>query len=71
MSAGDVKEDADGQERDHEARAAVGDERERDARQRREPEDRREIDHGLSADERDETGGEPLPEWIRAREGHP
>jgi hypothetical protein len=57
MPAGDVKEDADSEEGDHEARAAVGDERKRDARQRREPEDRREIDHCLSADEGDETGG--------------
>ena len=44
---GDVKEDPDPGERDDEARAAVGDERERDAGQRREPEDGGEVDRRL------------------------
>ena len=48
----DVKEDADASERDDEARAAVGDERQRDPGQRREPEDGGEVDRRLAADER-------------------
>ena len=64
--ATDVKEDADGGERDHEARATIGDERERDARQRREPEDGGEVDCGLGADERDDSGRERLAERIGA-----
>ena len=68
MATGDVKEDPDGHERDHEARAAVRDERQRHARQRREPENRGEVDHGLAADERDEPRGEPLAERVLAPE---
>src|SRR3954471_5306975 len=47
----DVKEDADGEELHHEARAAVGDERQRDSGQRSEPQHRREIDRRLAAHE--------------------
>ena len=52
MATGDVKEDPDRQERDDEARAAVGDERQRNPGQRREPEDGGEVDRRLPADER-------------------
>src|SRR5206468_3776775 len=47
----DVKEDPDRAEEAGEARASVGDERQRDAGQRREPENGREVDRGLAADE--------------------
>jgi hypothetical protein len=53
MATGDVKEDSHREERDDEARAAVGDERQRDARQRGQPENGREVDHCLTADECD------------------
>src|SRR5688500_6277181 len=49
--AGDVKEDPDGGEPHNEARAAVGDERQRDPRERRGAHDGREIDQRLPADE--------------------
>jgi hypothetical protein len=68
MATGDVKEDAHRQEGHDEARAAVGEEGKRDPGQRREPEDGREVDHCLAADERDETGCEPLPEGVLAGE---
>ena len=64
MATGDVKEHADGCELDDEARAAVGDERKRDPRQRREAEHGREVDDGLAADERDERRREPLAEGV-------
>src|SRR5437868_6018553 len=58
-TASDVKEDADRRELDDEARAAVGDERQRDSRQRREAEHGCEIDHRLPGDERDDPGRKP------------
>src|SRR5205823_4109927 len=67
----DVKEDADRDERDYQARAAVGDERERDPRERREPHHRGEVDRGLPADDHRETGGEPLAEGVLAGERDP
>ncbi len=65
---GDVKEDADADERDDEAGPAVGHERQRDSGQRREPQHSREVDRRLAADERGEPGGEPLSERILAVE---
>src|SRR5437763_536450 len=65
-AGGDVKEDADGQERDDERRAAVGDERQGNPGQRREPEHRREIDHRLAAHERHEADREALAERVLA-----
>src|SRR5215211_1486882 len=64
----DVKEDADGGERDDQARAAVRDERKRNARQRRDAHHRTEVDGRLTADERGEAGREALPERIAAAE---
>src|SRR4051794_2853200 len=69
--ARDVKEDADGGEHDDEARAAVGDERERDPRQRREAHHRREVDRRLAADEHGEARGEALPERVPAAQRDP
>src|SRR5581483_2052759 len=71
MATGDVKEDAHGEESDDEARPAVGDERERDAGERGEPEDGREVDRRLAADERGDAGGEPLAERVLARDREP
>src|SRR5205823_13289193 len=51
MTTRDVKEDPDCEEVDNEARAAVGDERQRDPGQRRHTEHGGEVDHGLAADE--------------------
>jgi hypothetical protein len=68
--ARDVKEDAHRRKRDHEARAAGGDERQRDTRQRSKPEDGREIDQRLAADERRQPGRQQLAERVSAREGH-
>src|SRR4249920_694928 len=68
MPAGDVKEDPHSQECDNEARAAVGDERQRNPGQRSEPEDGGKIDHRLPADEPDDPGRETLPERILASE---
>src|SRR5437660_2115829 len=56
----DVKEDAHGKERDHEAGAAVRDEWKRNPRERRQPENRSEVDHGLAADQSDEARREPF-----------
>src|SRR5262245_13659560 len=67
----DVKEDTNREQRHHEARAAVGDEWQRDSGQRREPEHGGEIDHGLTADERNDADGEPLAEGVLARERDP
>src|SRR5262249_24359682 len=67
-TARDVKEDADRDECHHETRPAVRDERKRDPGQRRQPEDRGEIDRGLAADERGDTWGEPLAERVAALE---
>ena len=66
IATGDVKEDADRQERDDEARAAVRDERQRNPGQRREPEDGGEVDRRLPADERRDARREPLSERILA-----
>src|SRR5206468_10765696 len=71
MTTGDVKEDARRQEVDHEARAAVRDERQRDPGQRRDAEHRREVDDRLAADERRHAGGEPLPERVAAADREP
>ena len=71
IAAADVKEDADRGERDHEARAAVGDERQRDSGQRREPEHGGEVDRRLAADEHRHARGEPLAERVAARERDP
>src|SRR5918992_5420177 len=65
----DVKEDADGREQDDEARAAVRHERERDPRERREPEHRAEVDGRLAADERRRPGGDELSERVAAAQG--
>src|SRR5919201_6367963 len=54
MTTGDVKEDADGEERHDERRAAVGDEGQRNPGQRSEPEHGGQVDHRLAGDERDE-----------------
>jgi hypothetical protein len=71
MLAGDVKEDADGQEGDNQARAAVRDERKGNTGQRSQSEHGCEIDHGLPRHERDEPSRQPLPEGIGARERDP
>src|SRR5262249_12207453 len=71
IRAGDVKEDADGQQRDNERRTAVGDEREWDPGQRREAENGREVDDRLAADERDEPRPETLAERVLARQSDP
>src|SRR6476661_9686791 len=71
MPAGDVKEDPHSQEPDNEARAAVRDEWQRNPGQRSQAEDGCEIDHGLPADEPDDSGRETLAERIRACEGDP
>src|SRR5918992_4871846 len=65
----DVKEDADAREQDDEARAAVRDEREGDAGQRREPEHGGQVHGRLPAHERGDAGGDELPERISAAEG--
>jgi hypothetical protein len=64
----DVKEHPDAAEHHQQRRAAVGDERQRDARERREPEHGREVDCRLPADERRDPRREPLPERIAALE---
>src|SRR6185436_3062247 len=64
--ARDVKEDPDAGERDHEARAAVRDKRQRNPGQRREPHHRSEVDRRLAADERGQAGREPLAEGVLA-----
>src|SRR4051812_42120816 len=73
MTTGDVKEDSDRQEADHEARAAVGDEWERNPGQRGEPDDGGEVDRSLPRDEGRDAGGEPFAERILAgdREAKP
>src|SRR5437016_11997024 len=71
MPAGDVKEDPHAQEPDNEARAAVGDERQRNPGQRRQAEDGGEVDHRLPADEPDDSGGQTLPEGVLATECDP
>src|SRR5688572_8709714 len=55
---GDVEQQPDGREGDDEAAVAVGDEWERDAGQRREAEDREEVDRCLNQDHRRQGGGE-------------
>src|SRR3954453_7458566 len=62
----DVKEDADRNELHHEAGPAVGDERQRDSRQRSEPEHSREVDRGLAAHERRQPRSKALAERIAA-----
>src|SRR5207247_200797 len=64
----DVKEDPDRGEDDDDARAAVRDERERDPGQRRDADDRREVQGGLPADEHRQAGGDVLAERVPARE---
>ena len=59
MTTRDVKEDADGEECDNEARAAVRDEGQRNPGQRRESEHGSQIDRRLAADERRDPGCEP------------
>jgi hypothetical protein len=66
MATSDVKEDPDAEEGDHETRATVRHERQRDPGQRSEAENRREVDRGLPAHERGDPRGEPLPERILA-----
>src|SRR5205823_10434884 len=70
-TAGDVKEDPDGEERHHEARAPVGDERQWDSGQRREPEDGGQVDGGLAADECDDADGQALAERVLADQRNP
>src|SRR6478672_12110700 len=62
MPAGDVKEDPHSQEPDNEARAAVGDERQRNPGQRSQAEDRGKVDDRLPADEPDDPGRQALAE---------
>src|SRR2546421_3043660 len=71
MTTGDVKEDADRQERDDEARASVRDERQRNPGQRGEPEHGCEVDRGLAADEGGDPHREPLSEGVLARDREP
>src|SRR5581483_1203314 len=71
MPAADVKENPGGGERGNEARAAIGDERQRDPRQRRDAEHRGEVDRRLGADEDGEPRGEHLAERVAAGEGDP
>ena len=71
MAMRDVKEDADGEKRDHEARAAVRHERQRDPGQRCEPEHGGEVDRRLPADERRDPRCEPLAERVLARDRKP
>src|SRR6185369_2807811 len=69
--ARDVKEDADRDERHDEARAAVGDERQRDSGQRRKSHHGSQVDGRLAADEYRQARREPLPERILAAERDP
>src|SRR5437660_4191306 len=68
---GDVKEDADRTEHHHEARAAVGDERERDSGQRRNADRGGHVDRGLPTDERRDPGCEPFCEGVAAGDREP
>src|SRR3954471_5445065 len=68
-TAGDVKEDPDREQRDHETRTAVTDEWERGSRQGGEPEHCGEVDDCLAADECHDSDGEPLAERVLADEG--
>src|SRR3954453_11552172 len=70
-TTGDVKEDPHPEERDDQAGAAVRDERQRDSRQRRQPQDGGEVDDGLAADERGDAGSEALAEGVLAGESEP
>ena len=69
MADRDVKEDPHRRERDDQARAAVGDERERNSRQRRQPHHGGDVDRGLAADEDREPGRERLAEGVAAAQG--
>ena len=60
----DVKEDTHGHELDNEARAAVGDERQRNPGQRREAQHCGQVDGRLTADERRQAGGQALAEGV-------
>ena len=62
----DVKENPDAGEEDDEARAAVREERERDAGERRASHHGEDVHRGLPADEHREPGGEALPERVLA-----
>src|SRR5438132_2781270 len=64
MTTRDVKEDPDRQELDHEARAAVRDERKRDPGQRSHPDHGGDVDRRLDADERRVPSCETLHELI-------
>jgi hypothetical protein len=66
MIARDVKEDAHGGKRDHQARAARGHEGKRNPGQRDKPEHGSEVDQRLAAHERRQAGREQLSEGIVA-----
>ena len=68
---GDVKENPDSGEEHDEARAAVRDERERDARQRRDAQRRGEVDGRLTADECRDSRREELSEPVAAAHRYP
>ena len=71
ITASDVKEDADGGEHDDEAGASIGHQGQRDSGQRREPDDGRQVQRGLPADERRDARRERLPERVAAAERDP
>ena len=62
---GDVEQQPDRGEHHKEARVAVGDERQRHAGQRREAEDREQVDDRLDEDQRGEARGEQLAVAVR------
>src|SRR4249920_3040860 len=68
---GDVKENAHAGEEDHEARAAVGDEGERDPGERRDAERGGEVDRSLPAHESGDACREQLPEPVPAAQRDP
>src|SRR5215211_3420882 len=63
-SVGDVHEPGQQREVRDDARSAVGDERQRDPRQRDEPEDAAEDDEGLQGEAEREPAGEQLREAV-------
>src|SRR5712691_6922371 len=71
IRAPDVKENPRRAESCDQTRASVGDERQRDARERRDREHGREVDRRLAADQHREPGGEQLAERILAVERSP
>ena len=64
IAASDVKEDADRREHDDEAGASIGHQGQRDSGQRRDPDDGREVERRLAADQRRQARGERLPERV-------